>query len=116
VPAFSNFMHFIGCVACPPFPLRLSLCRVLRVSAFPVSDLNFIGWPRSGSSLFAAILEAHPNAAVANEYDTPLVFSEYYNDAAPIVRRDAVTCSIIASSTYYTAHTYDTANASNVIR
>eukprot|EP00966_Prymnesium_polylepis_P140686 3249423-Prymnesium_polylepis.1 len=89
VPAFSNFMHFIGCVACPPFPLRLSLCRVLRVSAFPVSDLNFIGWPRSGSSLFAAILEAHPNAAVANEYDTPLVFSEYNNDAAPIVRRDA---------------------------
>eukprot|EP00966_Prymnesium_polylepis_P037963 880718-Prymnesium_polylepis.1 len=28
-------------VACPPFPLRVSPSRVLRVSAFPVSDLNF---------------------------------------------------------------------------
>ena len=37
-------------VACPPFPLRLSLCRVLRVSAFPVSDLNFTPTAEGGRS------------------------------------------------------------------
>ncbi len=34
------------------------------------SYLHVIGWPRSGSSLLSAILDGHPHASVANEFDT----------------------------------------------
>merc|ERR1719281_1786742 len=41
----------------------------LSVGMKPHTFLLFFGYPRSGHSMVASLLDAHPEAAVANEFD-----------------------------------------------
>lgn len=48
------------------------------------SFLHVIGWPRTGSSLLAAVLDGHPHVAMANEFDTLSFFASRAAVLAPM--------------------------------
>ena len=53
-------------------------------SPVAASFLHVIGWPRSGSTLLAAVLDAHPAMSIANEYDTLAAFVDIAPAADPL--------------------------------
>jgi hypothetical protein len=50
------------------------------------SYLHVIGWPRSGSSMVSAVLDAHPHVAFGNEIDTFKLFSTNVSTPQPLER------------------------------